>query len=693
MIDELTVYLDSKEVGELTEESLVVVPKQFWKKELTKAMSSPRPFEDKVLAMQSDAQSRSYGSNLFEPRASSQFRMPDDDLLFDMVYNLVGLERLDRAGLDRICLGICKKDSSWIYASDVSSPTPTEFAGGDTSSTLWQTAWADNEPLQINEGFAVVTEGEDNFELIAKGASEINGYIAHQIEVVGSSRHSTLASAAVSQIFDQRRGLHNYKKITFILTGVFRSTQWSVPALSAGSGFRSGGEVIIQLGTKEEPCFILGCGGNTGKNGGVGLDLSDGNPNYTILKGNSASVIAGGGGGGPSFRCSSLENRSELIVVGGGGASMGKSVDLSADPMLKQTNQSYFSKKTIRRAGPPSMRVQTGLIKEIKDLNGISTVSVLDKFHRLHNGDRVFISDASGDGSGSAVEYYAKSLGPREFQLYLDEALTTPKSGMSFNIETRIILGQTPQSVDYGVGNLFKLEFDTPLQGYSEGDLVLAKIENNTVKEFNQMVVIEATSLATEWLAPSLTGEGTYYDSNGIGDICVPTSGRWSFLGREGKLESFSQSMPGYENITINGNGGWFGVSGDSTEVAKIYNTDIAAASKSVQAGGAPGNAITSSTVMASGYDLDDLTALQGEDWVLGKAVATPRVGSEEDAKALFLVEDYNVEGMQEHISIEEIKTEANAELSLYFGGTTSTWDGANITITGSGVLSFSETT
>ena len=236
MIDELTVYLDAKEMGEIIEESLLVVSKEFWGKELREAIASNRSFEEGVLAMQADAQSRGSGTKLFEPRYSSQFKIPEDDLLFGMPYSVPGLSIIGASSLSDVCLGICNKDSSWIYASSISSSNPTQFSGGNQSSDLWTTAWAQNEPAITNESIAVVTEGAQNFELNTKKINQVNGYIAHRVEVIGSSRYSTLASVALAEIFDRQQSLHDYDKMTFVLTGTFRSDRVSVPALSTGSG-------------------------------------------------------------------------------------------------------------------------------------------------------------------------------------------------------------------------------------------------------------------------------------------------------------------------------------------------------------------------------------------------------------------------------------------------------------------------
>ena len=130
MSDSITIFVDSEDAGQNIVESLMVVPKEHWGKELRKISSSTAPLKEKINALQADARSIALNARLFEPRSITQLPIPEEERMFGLPFSIHGAT--NDLSIESPAMGLCRIDNDWDYASTIDSPLPTEFANGNT---------------------------------------------------------------------------------------------------------------------------------------------------------------------------------------------------------------------------------------------------------------------------------------------------------------------------------------------------------------------------------------------------------------------------------------------------------------------------------------------------------------------------------------------------------------------------------
>lgn len=698
MSDELKVYIDSSELNMGTEEDLVLVPREYWDEELKKILSSRVHNIEKMKAICRSASSMFTGGEIFAPRHSSQFEEMEGDVAFGLPFSVHGNSQ--EYDVETSAVGLFKESGVWYYASTLIKPSYTKFAITDK--------WFNDEDLGP---FASIIFTEEGFKLLREPVDAIESFIVHRsiprLSSVNLSEH------AIAQTFDLGRPLSSYNKITFILTGNFISPSVNLPAVDSGHGFGRDSSVFIQLGTSDSPCFILGKGGNTGGNGGPALKISDVSASFSIVKGHPASLVAGGGGGGCSFKCFSMEAKSGFTVRGGGGVSGGTvdGVFSSQDSSKKKVSESSKSKKII--ALPPNSKAQTGTIKKIE--NG--EVEIFEDYHSLDSGDRVIISDVDIALDGT---YFVESTAPQKFKLFNNAELDGDAVDITYapavaevtDLNSRADLEGIAQKIYEG--DSYALEVKTqggvdmalkPL-GYTDRIFITNLPDNQSELNDSYLVstITETTSQddgAVSWSIGEITGNfgsNQYVDPKPSAYFLNDFSAKWSFIGSQGFLESKTASLPGYKDIEISGNGGWYGEDGQKTKIGKIYDPSLhksnpsAGFSENEQIGGLAGSSILSSTTNITGTDVNNDTPvanikeLNNQPWVLGE-IKTFNNSSDVYTNRIFdQLKDNNNVRLQEEFATSMVKENLISNDPQLIGGVS--FDADNNVIATSGIFS-----
>ncbi|MBD35901.1 MAG: hypothetical protein CL512_03955 [Actinobacteria bacterium] len=664
--DKLTISIDSSQIGKTLEESLIIVPRESWGKELRKVFSSSSSNKEKIKAMMREASSLYNGGSLYEPRSASVLVEEEGEVIFGLPFSIHGDH--SEYDIETVALGVVKADDTWTYASTLSHSSPTEFL-------------LTSEIENGDAGFLSLffDESAEKFKFIPESASEIEAFIIHRKEV--STKTLNLSEYVVAEIFDLGRSVSSYSEIEFILTGDFVAPSTSLPAIDTGSGYAKGSTVIIKLGTESSPCFILGKGGSTGGNGGPALLVGDMGATFNIEKVNSASFIGGGGGGGPKFKCFSKETRRGIAVRGSGGVADGSvQGDFKNQDSSSKKGAEYNSLK-IYEGSPSSSQVESEKIKQIKS----GTVYLFNEGHSLTNGSRVIISDTS---PSSYEICFGESIGSSAFKIYNDAELTQAsplnyqaQSGDLVSVSSKVGLGGIGEKL-YGDGG-YGLEIQTTSNSYIssreadfqervmlDGDALDEAIRGKVFSAY-----ISEPGNTTTWVIGEFTGD---LGSNAWGGTTPDvyflnsSSGTYSYLGREGILEGEEASLLGYEDFIISGNGGWYGEDGQRSRVKKIYDEDLyrssagtEGASEDYQGGGAAGPAILTATtnIQTNGENV------YLRSWISGDISTFSQDSKAFNNKILDEIKDNNNEYVQEDLANDSVSKKLFSKSPVLVGG------------------------
>ena len=196
-----------------------------------------------------------------------------------------------------------------------------------------------------------------NFMHVSENSKVVEGHVIEDTESL-SSGSINLSDYISSHEKIEGRSLGELQEINVTLKGLFLSEDPRIPTISTGGGYSDEAELNIYIGTPEEPCEIIGRGGQGGsgmisegviyENGQPTEIDSDLNPplpggdggdaiyiddhvgtlgvNIHLVNGSIFGGGGGGGGGGYQSDFPRIKNYNFVNIGGGGGGGSGHSI-------------------------------------------------------------------------------------------------------------------------------------------------------------------------------------------------------------------------------------------------------------------------------------------------------------------------------------------------------------------------------